>query len=177
MPDRARDSFLLRYYGPHKRSDGKNTFRYESAYETTSTALDSAAGKNTFATASIFRDKIGLIGATADATFDLKGAPVSSIYPGVEAHATAVQNLLEGRFVQVMGDFAQQLKLIKPDYSLDEVKGLLGADALMLGLALPDDNAHSPNEKFSLEAFAKGMWMSANLWQELARVEQDRLGN
>ena len=40
----------------------------------------------------------------------------------------------------------------------------------MIGLALPDDNAHSPNEKFSLEAFAKGMWMSANLWQELSKL-------
>jgi len=52
---------------------------------------------------------------------------------------------------------------------LTDLKKILGADALMLGLALPDDNAHSPNEKFNLEAFAKGMWMSANLWQELTR--------
>jgi len=34
-------------------------------------------------------------------------------------------------------------------------------------LALPDDNAHSPNEKFSLDAFEKGMRMSALLWQNL----------
>lgn len=47
-------------------------------------------------------------------------------------------------------------------------KKILGADSLMLGLALPDDNAHSPNEKFDLEVFAKGMCMSAHLWQELA---------
>jgi acetylornithine deacetylase/succinyl-diaminopimelate desuccinylase-like protein len=49
-----------------------------------------------------------------------------------------------------------------------DFKKILGADALMLGLALPDDNAHSPNEKFSLDAFAKGMRMSALLWRELA---------
>ena len=30
------------------------------------------------------------------------------------------------------------------------------ADTLLLGLALPDDNAHSPNEKFDLDCFAKG---------------------
>lgn len=48
-----------------------------------------------------------------------------------------------------------------------DFKRILGADALMLGLALPDDNAHSPNEKFSLDAFAKGMRMSALLWREL----------
>ena len=49
-------------------------------------------------------------------------------------------------------------------------KKILGADALMLGLALPDDNPHSPNEKFDLECFAKGQLMSAYLWQELARL-------
>jgi acetylornithine deacetylase/succinyl-diaminopimelate desuccinylase-like protein len=50
-----------------------------------------------------------------------------------------------------------------------EFKRILGADALMLGLALPDNNPHSPNEKFSLECFAKGMRLGAHLWQELAR--------
>ncbi len=46
-------------------------------------------------------------------------------------------------------------------------KKILGADALLLGLALPDDNAHSPNEKFDLDCFAKGQAMSAYLWKEL----------
>lgn len=52
-----------------------------------------------------------------------------------------------------------------------DFKKILGADALMLGLALPDDNAHSPNEKFSLDAFAKGMRMSALLWPELSSLQ------
>jgi acetylornithine deacetylase/succinyl-diaminopimelate desuccinylase-like protein len=51
-----------------------------------------------------------------------------------------------------------------------EFKRTLGADALLLGLALPDDNAHSPNEKFSLDCFSKGMAMGATLWPELARA-------
>jgi acetylornithine deacetylase/succinyl-diaminopimelate desuccinylase-like protein len=49
-------------------------------------------------------------------------------------------------------------------------KRILKADALMLGLALPDDNPHSPNEKFDLDCFAKGQLMGAYLWQELARL-------
>jgi acetylornithine deacetylase/succinyl-diaminopimelate desuccinylase-like protein len=53
---------------------------------------------------------------------------------------------------------------------LTDFKKILSVDALLLGLALPDDNAHSPNEKFSLDAFAKGMRMSALLWPELAAV-------
>jgi acetylornithine deacetylase/succinyl-diaminopimelate desuccinylase-like protein len=52
---------------------------------------------------------------------------------------------------------------------VNDFKKILRADALLLGLALPDDNAHSPNEKFALTCFAKGQLMSAHLWQELSR--------
>lgn len=51
---------------------------------------------------------------------------------------------------------------------VNEFKRILGVDTLLLGLALPDDNAHSPNEKFELDCFEKGQVMSAHLWQELA---------
>ncbi len=47
-------------------------------------------------------------------------------------------------------------------------KQYLKADTYMLGLALPDDNAHSPDEKFSLDAYMAGMKTSANVWPELA---------
>ena len=53
---------------------------------------------------------------------------------------------------------------------VNDFKKILGVDTLLLGLALPDDNAHSPNEKFDLDCFAKGMAMSAYLWQELAKL-------
>ena len=39
---------------------------------------------------------------------------------------------------------------------------------LLLGLGLPEDNAHSPNEKYDLDNFENGQRMSALLWQELA---------
>jgi acetylornithine deacetylase/succinyl-diaminopimelate desuccinylase-like protein len=50
---------------------------------------------------------------------------------------------------------------------VNEFKKILGADSLLLGLGLPDDNAHSPNEKFNLDCFENGQRMSAYLWQEL----------
>ena len=49
-----------------------------------------------------------------------------------------------------------------------DFKRILGADTLLLGLALPDDNAHSPNEKFDLDNYAAGMRLGAALWPELA---------
>jgi len=53
---------------------------------------------------------------------------------------------------------------------VNDFKKVLGADTLLLGLGLPGDNAHSPNEKFNLDCFAKGQLMSAHLWQELSLV-------
>ena len=52
---------------------------------------------------------------------------------------------------------------------VNEFKRILKADSLLLGIGLPDDNAHSPNEKFNLDCFENGQRMSAFLWQELAR--------
>jgi len=52
---------------------------------------------------------------------------------------------------------------------VNDFKKVLGADTLLLGLGLPEDNAHSPNEKFDLDCFENGQRMSALLWQELTR--------
>jgi len=52
---------------------------------------------------------------------------------------------------------------------VNDFKRVLGVDTLLLGLGLPQDNAHSPNEKFDLDCFENGQRMSALLWQELVR--------
>ena len=44
---------------------------------------------------------------------------------------------------------------------------VFAAAPLLLGLGLPEDNAHSPNEKFDLDCFEDGQRMSALLWREL----------
>src|SRR5262245_2613683 len=48
-------------------------------------------------------------------------------------------------------------------------KDQLGVDTLLLGWGLDDDNTHSPNEKFCLADFHRGIKASAFLWQELAK--------
>jgi acetylornithine deacetylase/succinyl-diaminopimelate desuccinylase-like protein len=53
---------------------------------------------------------------------------------------------------------------------VNDFKKVLGADTLLLGLGLPDDNSHSPNEKLDLDCFENGQRMSAFLWRELSRA-------
>tara|TARA_B100000530_G_scaffold76356_1_gene45706 strand:- start:535 stop:1905 length:1371 start_codon:yes stop_codon:yes gene_type:complete len=47
---------------------------------------------------------------------------------------------------------------------------ILKVDTYLLGLALPDDNLHSPNEKMDLEVFTRGIEMSAHLWKDFAQA-------
>src|SRR5207253_3097869 len=43
--------------------------------------------------------KIVLVGVTATGVFDLRTTPLDAVYPGVELHATAVDNILRGDFL------------------------------------------------------------------------------
>ena len=45
---------------------------------------------------------------------------------------------------------------------------LMGLPAVLVGLGLPDDQIHAPNEKFTLDMYFKGIRVLARLWDELA---------
>jgi len=100
------DRFLLHFYGPYMRPEGRQTFRYLKA----SAVFGAAAGQPTTLDPGIFRDKIVLIGTIAAGTYDAKASPLSDPYPGVEVQATAIENLLAGKRVkqvpEVWGVFA-----------------------------------------------------------------------
>ena len=50
-------------------------------------------------------------------------------------------------------------------------RDLLGIDTLLLGWGQDTDNLHSPNERFRLEDFHRGIRASAALWHELSLSE------
>jgi succinyl-diaminopimelate desuccinylase len=90
------------------------------------------------------------------------GVVVSLDSPYVEAASRAIEQgfgrapvmIREGGSIPIVTQFSEQLK----------------ADVLLLGWGLNDDNAHSPNEKFCLADFHRGIKASAHLWGELAQV-------
>jgi acetylornithine deacetylase/succinyl-diaminopimelate desuccinylase-like protein len=81
--------------------------------------------------------------------------------PGVQAAARAIEIgfgkkpvfVREGGSIPVVGTFKREL----------------GVDTLLLGWGQNDDNLHSPNEKFSLADFHRGIRASACLWEELSK--------
>jgi succinyl-diaminopimelate desuccinylase len=60
----------------------------------------------------------------------------------------------EGGSIPIVNQFAEILK----------------AEVLLVGWGQNDDNLHSPNEKFSLADFQRGIRASAALWDRLAAV-------
>lgn len=91
------------------------------------------------------------------------GFVVSLDSPYIDAAARAIERgfgrspvfIREGGSIPIVNDFSDKL----------------GVDTLLLGWGLDDDNTHSPNEKFSLADFHRGIRSSAHLWQELSRIE------
>ena len=51
---------------------------------------------------------------------------------------------------------------------VSQFRGILGIETLLMGLALPDCRAHSPNENFPLENFERGIRLNKAILQELA---------
>jgi succinyl-diaminopimelate desuccinylase len=83
---------------------------------------------------------------------------------------------LDNRFVEPAADaietaFGKRPVFIRSGGTIPVVgyfKQLLGIDTLLLGWGQEDDNPHSPNEKFSLADYQRGIKASAELWQNIA---------
>ena len=92
------------------------------------------------------------------------GFVVATDSPYIKAASDAIEQgfgaapvlIREGGSIPIVANFAEQLK----------------SDVLLLGWGLDDDNTHSPNEKFNLADFQRGIAASAQLWAELAKIDK-----
>ncbi len=72
-----------------------------------------------------FKDKIVLVGATAIGLYDMRNTPFAAVYPGLEIHATVIDNILEKAFIH------------KPKWTRIFDAMTIVLFALILGLLIP----------------------------------------
>ncbi|TWU55399.1 dipeptidase [Rubripirellula reticaptiva] len=75
----------------------------------------------------------------------------------------------------IEGAFGKKPVLIREGGSIPIVtrfQEVLRCDCLLLGWGLSDDNAHSPNEKFRIADYHRGIQASARLWEELGKLSR-----
>lgn len=85
---------LLKFRGPsrsHKRLSAANVIKSEVRLQ---------HGQTPFYQPEDLRGKWVLVGLTAPGLLDLKPSPLAPVYAGVELHATLLDNLLQGDFLQ-----------------------------------------------------------------------------
>lgn len=134
---------MVNYYG------GQKTFPHYSASDIIFNRIPKERLKG----------KIALIGPTATGIYDMRVTPFEATYPGVEIHATVMDNILHQRFITrphwlaimdilaiiVIGII---LGLFVP--RLSAMKGLLFATSVLAGYLL-----------LNLYLFSKGIWINA----------------
>jgi len=49
----------------------------------------------------IFKDKIVIVGATAEGIYDLRNTPFSAVHPGLEVHANVIDNIITGDYLKI----------------------------------------------------------------------------
>ncbi len=89
VPLDGKGAMLLRYHG--RRGAG---YRHYPAAAVITSALATAEGRPPTVPEEAFRDAYVLVGYSAPGLYDLKPTPLSSLSPGFEIHAAALDNLL-----------------------------------------------------------------------------------
>jgi acetylornithine deacetylase/succinyl-diaminopimelate desuccinylase-like protein len=101
-------------------------------------------------------------GVTVSADAKAGGRPVvtSIDHPAVQAASRAMESV-----------FGTTPALTREGGSIPPVESfarVMGLQAVLVGLGLPDDQIHAPNEKFTLDMYFKGIRVLGRLWDELA---------
>ena len=94
VPLDGQGQFLLKFRGPprsHPRFSAANVIKSEA---------QASHGLPPIYPTEAFAGKWVIVGLTAPGLMDLKASPVAGVYPGVEIHATLLDNLLQGDFLR-----------------------------------------------------------------------------
>lgn len=97
---------LLRFRGPsrsHQRFGAANVIASESRRR---------HGLPPVYPLKAFAGKWVLVGLTAPGLLDLKASPVAAVYPGVEVHATLLDNLMRGDFLRILPEWGQWAEML-----------------------------------------------------------------
>lgn len=100
IPLDERGNLLLKYRGPsrsHSRFSAANVISSEARLRHNLPPIYPLEA---------FAGKWVLVGLTAPGLLDLKASPMGGVYPGVEVHATLLDNLLQGDFLQTLPGWA-----------------------------------------------------------------------
>ena len=95
VPIDQQGNAILRFRGP------TGTHRNYSAASVLRSEIEIEMGKEPFIRdKKAFKDKYVFFGFSAPGLYDLRSVPVGGVYPGVEIHATLLDNFLSGDFIR-----------------------------------------------------------------------------
>jgi adenylate cyclase len=150
VPIDAEGRAILRFRGPtmtHK------TYRAAAVIQS---ELRIREGKEPPIEPTVFRDRYVFFGFSAPGLFDLKPSAVAGTYPGVEIHATMLDNLLSGDYMRTVSPAATVLLLLAlcvgAGVAASSASGVVKG-ALVYILFIPLAPA------LGLAAFALGWWL------------------
>jgi adenylate cyclase len=141
---------VLRFRG------GTQTHKAYGAASVIQSELQLQEGKAPNVEPSVFKDKYVFVGGTAPGLYDLRPSPMGGSYPGVEVHATALDNLLSRDFERAAPVWATLVILVVlcvgAGIAASMVSGAAGS-ALVYVLFIPVAPA------LGFAAYALGYWL------------------
>jgi adenylate cyclase len=147
VPKDAGKNAILRYRGTHTAYSAAAIIQSE---------LRILAGETPVISPELLKDKYVFLGFSAPGLYDLRPSPISGVFPGVEIHATLLDNFLSQDFIHQMPRqivvFLILLMALVGSASMSALKSpvsiVMGS---LLNLSLPI--------LFALWCYVKGWWM------------------
>lgn len=107
-----------------------------------------------------------------------KGVKVDiQIFPPMFPGVVPIDSPIMRAAVEALGEASGKRPLFQREGGsipvAESFKRILGVDTVFMGFGLPDENAHSPNEKLNLKNFSIGLNASAIFFEKLGKLNND----